>query len=127
MPEAQTQKPPILAQSRVFNLDQLPVRTMPNRGKSWDVLHGTLVTGETIAVHQSTQPSGLPPNPQHKIAHSEFIFVHEGTLEIQYDSKSERVRAGGVIFVAPGTMHAARNAGDGAASYFVISIGGDTK
>jgi quercetin dioxygenase-like cupin family protein len=127
MPEVQTQKPMILSQSRVFDLDQPPVRTMPNGGKSWDVLHGTLVTGETIAVHQSTQPSGLPPNPQHKIAHSELIFVREGTLEIQYDGKSDRVGAGGVIFVAPGTVHTARNAGDGPASYFVISIGGDTK
>ena len=127
MPEVQTQKPPILAQSKVFNLDQLPARTMPNGGKSWDVLRGTLVTGETVAVHESTQPAGLPPNPQHKIDHSEFVFVREGTIEFQYDGKTERVGAGGVIFVAPGTMHTARNTGDGPASYFVISIGGDTK
>jgi mannose-6-phosphate isomerase-like protein (cupin superfamily) len=126
MPEVQTQKPPIVAQSRVFNVDQLPARTMPNGGKSWDVLHGALVTGETVAIHESQQPAGLPPNPKHKIAHSEFIFVREGTLEFLYDGKSERVSAGGVIFVAPGTMHTARNAGDGPASYFVISIGGDT-
>ena len=100
---------------------------MPNGGKSWDVLHGALVTGETIAIHESKQPAGLPPNPKHKIAHSEFVFVREGTLEFQYDDKSERVSVGGVIFVAPGAMHTARNIGDGPASYFVISIGGDTK
>lgn len=127
MPEAQPQKPPLLAQSKVFNLDRLPVRTMPNGGKSWDVIRGTLATGETIAVHESTQPAGLPPNPPHTIAHSEFIFVREGVLEFHYDGKSERVGAGGVIFVAPGTMHTARNVGEGTASYFVISIGGDTK
>lgn len=127
MPEAQTQKLAILSRSMIFNLDQLPVRTMPNGGKSWDVLRGTLVTGETIAVHESTQPAGLPPNPPHKIDHSEFIFVREGALEFQYDGKSGRVSSGGVIFVAPGTMHTARNIGDGPATYFVISIGGDTK
>jgi XRE family transcriptional regulator, regulator of sulfur utilization len=126
MLEAQTQSPPILSQSGVFNLDQLPVRTMPNGGKSRDVLRGTLVTGETVAIHESLQPSGLPPNPEHTIAHSEFIFVREGTLEFQYDGKSERVGAGGVIFVAPSTMHTARNV-DGPAGYFVLSIGGDTK
>ena len=125
--ETQTQKPPLLSQSEVFNVDQLPVRTMPNGGKSWDVLRGTLVTGESVAIHESRQPSGLPPNPEHKIAHSEFIFVREGMIELQYGGKSERVSAGGVIFVAPGTTHTARNAGDGPASYFVISIGGDTK
>jgi len=127
MPEAQTQKLAILSRSAVFHLDQLPVRTIPNGGKSWDVLRGTLVTGETIAVHESTQPAGLPPNPPHKIDHSEFIFVREGTLEFQFDGKSERVSSGGVIFVAPGTMHTARNTGAGPATYFVISIGGDTK
>ena len=117
----------VLSQSKVFNLDQLPVRTMPNGGKSWDAVRGTLVTGEKIAVHESTQPPGLAPNLPHKIDHSEFIFVREGTLEFQYDGKAERVRAGGVIFVAFGTMHTARNVGDGPASYFVISIGGDTR
>ena len=127
MPEAQHQQLSVLAQSKVFNLDQLPVRTMPNGGKSWDVIRGTLATGETIAIHESTQPAGLPPNPQHTIAHSEFIFVREGVLEFHYDGKSERVGTGGVIFVAPGTMHTARNVGEGPASYFVISIGGDTK
>lgn len=116
----------VLSESRVFNLDQLPVRTMPNGGKSWDAVRGTLVTGEKIAVHESTQPAGLPPNPPHKIDHSEFIFVREGTLEFQYEGKAQRVGAGGVIFVAFGTMHSARNVGNGPASYFVISIGGDT-
>ena len=100
---------------------------MPNGGKSWDVLDGILVTGEAVAIHESAQPPGLAPNPQHKIDHSEFILVREGTLEFQYDGKFERVGAGGVIFVAPGTMHTARNVGNGLANYVVISIGGDTK
>jgi mannose-6-phosphate isomerase-like protein (cupin superfamily) len=130
MPEPPAQKSPtepVLSQSKVFTLDQLPLRTMPNGGKSWDVLHGTLATGETVAIHESTQPAGLPPNPPHTIQHSEFIFVREGTLEFLHDGKAERVGAGGAIFVAYGTLHTARNVGDGPASYFVIAIGGDTK
>jgi quercetin dioxygenase-like cupin family protein len=126
MANMQTQGP-ALSESKTFNLNQLPARTMPNGGKSWDVVRGTLVTGESIAVHESTQPAGLAPNPAHKIDHSEFIFVREGTLEFQFDGKSERVGPGGIIFVAIGTMHSARNVGDGPASYFVISIGGNTK
>ncbi len=118
---------PLLAQSQVFALDQLLPRTMPNGARSWNVLHGTLATGETIAVHESTQPAGTPSNPPHKIGHSEFIFVREGTLEFQHDGRSERVSAGGIVFVAYGTLHSARNVGDGPATYFVISIGGDTK
>jgi XRE family transcriptional regulator, regulator of sulfur utilization len=118
---------PSLSESKVFTLDQLPMRTMPNGGKSWNVIHGRLVTGETIAVHESTQPAGLPPNPPHKIGHSELIFVREGALEFLHDGKSERVSAGGVIFVSYGTLHTARNIGNGPATYFVIAIGGDTK
>ena len=124
---AETQNASILSRSEVFNLDELYVRTMPNGGKSWGVLHGKLVTGEAVAVHESTQPAGLPPNPAHSISHSEFIFIREGTMEFQFDGKSERVNAGGVVFVAPGTVHAGRNVGTGPATYFVISIGGDTE
>jgi quercetin dioxygenase-like cupin family protein len=103
---------PILSQSRVFSFEQLPVRTMSNGGKSWDVIHGTLATGETIAVHESMQPAGLPPNPPQSINHSEFIFVCEGMIEFQHGGEFERVGAGGVIFIAPGTTHTARNIGD---------------
>ncbi|HTM36963.1 MAG TPA: cupin domain-containing protein [Terriglobales bacterium] len=127
MTDDQKSESAVLSKSMTFNLDELPMRTMPNGGKSWDVVHGTLVTGETIAVHDSMQPANLPPNPPHKIAHSEFIFVREGTLEFQHEGKSERVSAGGVIFVGLGTMHTARNVGEGPATYFVISIGGDTR
>lgn len=117
----------LLSRSKVFNFEQLHVRTMPNGGSSRDVLHGKLVTGEVVAIHESNQPAGLPPNPAHSIAHSEFIFICEGAMEFQFEGKSERVSAGGVVFVAPGTMHAARNFGSGPATYFVISIGGDTE
>ena len=41
--------------------------TTPNGGKSWNIFHGTLATGETIAIHESQQPAGTPPNPPHQI------------------------------------------------------------
>jgi XRE family transcriptional regulator, regulator of sulfur utilization len=118
---------PRLTESKTFSPDELPARTMPNGGKSWNILHGTLATGETIAIHESQQPAGTPSNPPHQIGHSEFIFVRQGTLEFQHEGKSERVSAGGVIFVAYNTLHSARNVGDGPATYCVIAIGGDTK
>ena len=118
---------PTLTESRTFSLDQLTVKKMANGAESWNILHGTLATGETIAIHESKQPAGIPPNPPHQIRHSEFIFVREGTLEFQHDGKSERVGSGGVIFVAYNTLHSARNVGDGPATYLVIAIGGDTR
>ncbi len=116
-----------LSHSKVFAFDSLSVRKMANGGESRDVVQGTLATGEAVAIHESVQPAGIPPNPAHQIAHSEFILVQEGILEFNHDGKTERAGPGSVIYVAYGTMHGVRNVGDVAAKYTVISLGGDVK
>jgi quercetin dioxygenase-like cupin family protein len=100
---------------------------MPNGAESRDVLRGALPTGEVVAVHESEQPAGATPNPPHTIQHSEIIVVIQGTIAFEHDGRSERVGSGGVIFVAPGTLHTVKNVGDGAAKYCVVQVGGDTK
>jgi mannose-6-phosphate isomerase-like protein (cupin superfamily) len=117
----------VLSQSRVYAVDQMPVRKMANGGESRDVLRGTLTTGEVIGVHESEQPAGTKPNAPHTIQHTEVIVVIEGTLAFEHDGKSEKVGSGGVIFVASGTLHTVRNVGDGTAKYCVVQMGGDTK
>jgi mannose-6-phosphate isomerase-like protein (cupin superfamily) len=116
-----------LSDSQVFSPDHMPENTNADGRKRWDILHGVLATGEVIAVHESLQPAGVAPNPPHAIQHSEFILVQEGILLFEYDGKSEKIGPGGVIFVAFGTRHSARNVGDGPAKYLVIAIGGDTR
>jgi mannose-6-phosphate isomerase-like protein (cupin superfamily) len=117
----------VLSRSRVYTLDEMPVRKMANGGESRDVLRGTLTTGERIGVHESQQPAGMKPNTPHTIQHTEIIVVLEGTVAFEHDGKSEEVGPGGVIFVASGTLHTVRNAGEGAAKYCVVQVGGDTK
>lgn len=117
----------ILSQPQVFPFDEMPVRKMANGGESRDVVRVELVTGETVGVHESVLPVGSVPNPQHKIQHSELIMVQEGTVEFQHGDKADRVAAGGVIYVALGTMHTLKNVGDVPAKYFVVAIGGDMK
>jgi quercetin dioxygenase-like cupin family protein len=116
-----------LATARVFAYDEMAARTAPNGSVGRSVFNGTLATGESIAVHETMQPAGTPPNPAHRIQHSEVIVVQEGTLEFQHDGKTERADAGSIIYVALGTLHAVKNIGDGPAKYVVIQIGGDTK
>ena len=116
-----------LSQSKVFAFDNLPVRKMANGGESRDVVDGAVASGETVSIHESVQPAGAPPNPAHRIEHSEFIVMQEGTLEFTHDGKTERAGPGSVIYVAHGTMHGVRNIGDGPAKYTVVSIGGDVK
>ena len=116
-----------LSKSEVLFPQRLPVTTHANGGKSWNILHGELATGEVIALHESLQPADIRPNPPHSIQHSELILVQQGTLLFEYDGGSEKVAEGGVIFVAFGTRHVARNVGDGPARYLVVAIGGDTR
>ena len=117
----------VLSQSRVYTLEQMPVRKMANGGESRDVLRGTLTTGEVIGVHESQQPAGMKPNTPHTIQHTEVMVVIEGTLAFEHDGKLEKVGPGGVIFVASGTLHTVRNVGEGVAKYCVVQVGGDTK
>lgn len=116
-----------LTESEVVFSDRLPVTTNANGGKSWNILHGVLATGEAIALHESLQPAGIAANLPHSIQHSELILVQQGTVLFEYDGGSERVAQGGVIFVAFGTRHTARNVGDAPAKYLVVAIGGDTR
>lgn len=99
---------------------------MANGGESRNIVQGVLATGESVALHESMLPAGSVPNPAHRIEHSEFIVVREGTLEFEHDGQVEKVGPGGVIYVAFGTLHRVRNVGDVAAKYVVIAMGGDT-
>jgi quercetin dioxygenase-like cupin family protein len=115
-----------LAASRVFAYDDMTAKTAPSGVVSRRAFMGTLATGETIAVHETTQPAGTAPNPAHRIQHSELILVEEGTLDYTHDGKTERAGAGSIIYVALGTLHSVKNVGDGPAKYVVVQIGGDT-
>jgi mannose-6-phosphate isomerase-like protein (cupin superfamily) len=127
-PNIPTANPPnnSLASSRVFAYDDMPTKTAPSGAVSRRAFTGTLATGETIAVHETMQPAGAAPNPAHRIQHSELILVEEGTLDYTHDGKTDRARAGSILYIALGTLHQVKNVGDVPAKYVVIQIGGDT-
>jgi len=115
-----------LARSRVFRFAETPASTMPNGAERREMTRGRLATGEAFSLHESVQPPGLTPNPAHVVQHSEFIAVIAGTLEYRHDGKKELAGAGDVIYVAVGTDHTVRNAGDVPVKYIVLQISGDT-
>jgi quercetin dioxygenase-like cupin family protein len=115
-----------MTRSHVLRFRDMPARTNPNGSESRDAIGGELPTGERVAVHESVQPAGIPPNPAHRIEHSEIICVREGTVEFMHDGVTNRASAGDVLLVAKGTMHSLRNVGSNQAAYFVVAIGGDT-
>ncbi len=71
-----------LAASRVFAYDDMGAKTAANGSVSRRVFTGTLATGEVVGVHESMQPAGTPPNPAHRIQHSEVIVVAGGNARV---------------------------------------------
>jgi quercetin dioxygenase-like cupin family protein len=116
-----------LETSRAFLYEQMKPRTNANGSESRNVFAGTLGTGESLSVHESTQPAGTTPPALHKIQHSELIVIQEGTVEYHHDGVVERAGPGSILYVKIGTEHFVANVGDGPAKYAVIAIGGDTK
>ena len=111
---------------RAFPFADLPMKRNPNGSETRSVLHGTLVTGEAIEVHETTLMPGAAPNPPHAHRQSDLMMVREGTIAFEHDGKAERLGPGGIIFVSSQTMHTVRNVGDTPATYFVVILGRDT-
>lgn len=124
---AQSARPNPLSSARVFHYSQVTPHTASNGAIGRSVFTGTLATGESVGLHETTQPAGTKPNPPHRIQHSEIIVIQQGTVEFDHDGKTERAGRGSILYVAYGTRHTVRNVGDGPAKYTVIQIGGDTK
>lgn len=110
---AQTPTDNPLATAHVFDYGQMKVRTSTNGAEGRVVFSGTLATGEAVGAHESMQPAETVPPALHKIQHSESIVVQQGTLEFLHDGKAERAGPGSIVYVAFGTVHAVKNAGDG--------------
>jgi quercetin dioxygenase-like cupin family protein len=49
--------------------------------------------------------------PRHKHPGEEIIYVTEGSVDYEVAGKWQTVKAGGVLFIPNGTVHAARNTG----------------
>jgi mannose-6-phosphate isomerase-like protein (cupin superfamily) len=113
--------------SKVFALSSLTPTKAANGSERLVGFRGSIATGETLGLHESWAPPGLPPAPVHVITHSELIVVLEGNLTFVHGDKQEPAAAGDVIYVAYGTNHAIRNTGTVTARYMVLQVGGDTK
>jgi len=98
-----------------------------NGSERWAGPNGTLATGEAVSMHESIVPAGTPKGTLHVIKHSELIVVMEGTVSYQHEDTVDVAHAGSLLYVAYGTNHLVWNSGEGAARYFVVQMGGDTK
>ncbi len=116
-----------LAESRVFVLEEMPVRKMANGGESWDVVHGALATGEVVGVHESEQPAGATPSPMHTIQHSELIVVQEGDGGVRARWEGGEGGAGWRDLCGDGDAASSEERWRQAGEVCGVAIGGDTK
>jgi quercetin dioxygenase-like cupin family protein len=76
---------------------------------------------EGIQVRIDFAPGAAFPNHTHP--GEEIIYVIEGTLEYQVEGKPPvTLKAGDVLFIPAGTIHAAKNAGSGNAAELATYI-----
>jgi quercetin dioxygenase-like cupin family protein len=84
--------------------------------------HDLSVPGrEAIQARIDFAPGAAFPNHSHP--GEEIIYVIEGTLEYQIEGKPPvTLKAGDVLFIPAGTIHAAKNAGSGNAAELATYI-----
>ena len=108
--------------SASYPFDKLPMQIL-DHVEMRRVLKGTLATGESLEVHETTLPAGAAPHAPHHHAHSEMWLVRDGTVELTVNSASYRLGPGGVGFVHSNEQHGIKNVGSAAATYFVVAVG----
>src|SRR5262245_46988686 len=76
---------------------------------------------EVIQVRVELAPGAVAPKRSH--LGEEIIYVLEGTFEYEVEGKSPMtVKAGDVLFIPHGTVHAAKNVGTGTAAELATYI-----
>lgn len=118
---AATSAAPGTLPSAVFDWDRLAAR--PTRtGERRDMFDGPSVTCANLECHVTTLRPGEAAHAAHHHPDEELIVVREGTLEATIAGTPHAVGRGGIVFIASGDEHGLRNAGDSAATYYVVRI-----
>ena len=118
--ETQSEKASTLASSAT-EWNSLEVKTNAN-GSSRKFFEGPTANFEMLECHASTLNAGATNHAILKRPNEEVIIVKEGTIEVFTGDKWVRVGPGSVIFNAANTPQSMRNAGEGPATYHVITF-----
>jgi XRE family transcriptional regulator, regulator of sulfur utilization len=118
--QAQSEKTSVLTSSAI-EWNSLEVKTNAN-GSSRKFFEGPTANLEVLECHASTLNAGATNHAILKRPNDEIIIVKEGTIEAFVGDKWVRVGPGSVIFNAANTPQSMRNAGDGPATYHVITF-----
>jgi XRE family transcriptional regulator, regulator of sulfur utilization len=118
--QAQSEKTSVLTSSAI-EWNSLEVKTNAN-GSSRKFFEGPTANLEVLECHASTLNAGATNHAILKRPNDEIIIVKEGTIEAFVADKWVRVGPGSVIFNPANAPQSMRNAGDGPATYHVITF-----
>jgi quercetin dioxygenase-like cupin family protein len=80
-------------------------------GPGYSPVFGGCVEGERMIVALMRYPAGKPSDA-HSHPNEQWIFILEGELEMNFDGKWHKARAGEVFYVPANKVHQAANNGD---------------
>ena len=109
--------------SKVFPIEELPVKTAANGNKTWQVFKGETHEGFPIDMHITELAPGNMPHPAHHHVHEEMVMMIEGTLEVTISGQSKKIGPGGLAYVNSNDEHGWKNVGGTPARYYVFAIG----
>jgi mannose-6-phosphate isomerase-like protein (cupin superfamily) len=117
---AQTDKRPVMTSTAI---EWNSIEPKPNaNGTSRKFFEDPTTTLEMLECHASTLNLGAMNHEILKRPNDEVIIVKEGTVEAYVHDKWTRLGPGSVIFNAANELQAMRNAGDGPATYHVVTF-----
>ncbi|MDP6559889.1 MAG: cupin domain-containing protein [Candidatus Binatia bacterium] len=109
---------------KIMRIEDAPIKTEgnldPDRGKCFRLVDER-DGARNVDVHLNLLNPGsrLGPRHIHKAAENVYIVL-EGTVEVEVEGQSHRLRQGEVAFIPPGVPHAVGNAGDVPAKFIEI-------
>lgn len=77
-------------------------------GPAYSPVFGGCIEGDRMIVALMRYPAGKPSDA-HSHPNEQWIFILEGELEMEFDGKWRKGKAGDVFYVPAGKIHKARN------------------
>lgn len=107
--------------SRIFDWTKLEAKATKT-GERRAVVDLPTLTLANFACHVTTINAGESPHAPHHHPDEEIILVKEGVLEVTINGTTQRVGPGSICFITSGDEHGWKNAGDTAATYYVLRL-----
>lgn len=107
--------------SSVRHWERLAAKSSPASTRR-DVLQGSSATLERLSLHATTVPAGRAAHGAHRHPDDEIVLVLEGTMETTFNGRTEQGGPGSLFLFTSGDLHGLRNAGESAATYFIIRL-----